>query len=225
MAGPDIIVTMRRQATWIIGGLALGVLATLAVTRWWPADAPKTEINVGNARFVFPLIPAEDLPNAIRFAPIGYFHTPFTPDTGAPRQAGLSTETECEIRIDAPYRSGLKDLEKFEYIIVLYYFDLTRTWSPSISPPESGHRFGLFATRSPKRPNPIGLSVIRITKVDIPTGVITLAGGDAFDGTPVLDIKPYLPSVDRVESVQNTKTEKELGHHDEATIKDPTLYR
>jgi len=94
-----------------------------------------------------------------------------------------------------------------------------------VSPPESGHRFGLFATRSPKRPNPIGLSVMRITHVDVETGVITLAGCDAFDGTPVLDIKPYLPSVDMVESDKNAKTEKELGHHDEETIKDPALYR
>ncbi len=213
---------MRKHTMWIIVGL---VIAALASTQFWPADLPKAEINVGNTRFVFPLIPEEDLPNAIRFAPIGYFRTPFTPDTGAPRQAGLSPDTECEIRIDAPYRGGLQDLEKFEYIIVLYYFDLTRTWSPMISPPQSEHRFGLFATRSPRRPNPIGLSVIRVTHVDVPSGVITLAGSDAFDGTPVLDIKPYLPSVDKVESTKNARTEKELGHHDEETIKDPAMYR
>ncbi len=213
---------MRKHTVWTIVGL---VIAALAFIQFWPVDLPTQEINVGNTRFVFPLIPEEDLPNAIRFAPIGYFRTPFTPDTGAPRQACLSPDTECEIRIDAPYRGGLQDLEKFEYIIVLYYFDLTRTWSPLISPPQSEHRFGLFATRSPRRPNPIGLSVIRVKHVDIPSGIITLAGSDAFDGTPVLDIKPYLPSVDKVESLQNARTEKELGHHDEETIKDPAMYR
>ena len=84
---------MRRHAMWIIAGL---VIAVLAATQFWPVDNPKTEVNVGNARLVFPLIPEEDLPNAIRFAPIGYFRTPFTPDTGAPRQASLSPETECD---------------------------------------------------------------------------------------------------------------------------------
>ncbi|MEN8149314.1 MAG: TrmO family methyltransferase, partial [Planctomycetota bacterium] len=112
-----------------------------------------------------------------------------------------------------------------EYVIVLFHFDRTETWSPFVSPPDSGHRFGLFATRSPKRPNPIGLSVVRVTDVDVENGVITLDGADAFDGTPVLDVKPYLPSVDRVDSAKNAATEKELGHHDEDTIRDPAMYR
>jgi tRNA (adenine37-N6)-methyltransferase len=216
------MIPANKVVIWLAAGIAL---VTISILLRSPVDKPVGRVNGGNARFVFPLIPEEDLPDAIRFAPIGYFRTPHTPDTGAPRQAALSPDAECEIRISEPYRRGLRDLERFEVIIVLYYFDLTRTWSPVIRPPGSHHRFGLFATRSPRRPNPIGLSVIRVKRVDVATGVITVEGSDAFDGTPVLDIKPYLPSVDMVVSEKNRQTEIDLGHHDEETIKDPAMYR
>jgi tRNA (Thr-GGU) A37 N-methylase len=81
----------------------------------------------------------------------------------------------------------------------------------------------VFSTRSPKRPNPIGLSIVKLESIK--DGVLTISGVDVFNGTPVLDIKPYLPSVDCVKSIQNEFIEKELGHHDENFITDSTFYK
>jgi len=134
-------------------------------------------------------------------------------------------ESTATIQIDEQFRKGLADLVQFEYIIVLYWFDRTETWSPMVNPPKSKHHFGVFATRSPKRPNPIGFSVVKLDGIDMDEGILYLSGIDAFDGTPVLDIKPYLPSIDIVESPINIQTEKDLGHHDEKYIKDSTMYR
>jgi tRNA-Thr(GGU) m(6)t(6)A37 methyltransferase TsaA len=161
----------------------------------------------------------------IKFKPIGVFiSTNWNTSTGAPRQGILKPDTKATLQIEKPYRSALRDLERFEYIILLYYFNLTKTWSPVINPPGSGHYFGMFATRSPRRPNPIGFSVVKLDSIDIQKGLLYLSGVDAFKGTPVLDIKPYLPSVDIIESKKNKETEYELGHHDEVFIKDSDMY-
>ncbi|MBN1926338.1 MAG: tRNA (N6-threonylcarbamoyladenosine(37)-N6)-methyltransferase TrmO, partial [Prolixibacteraceae bacterium] len=113
----------------------------------------------------------------------------------------------------------------FEYIIVLYHFNEVERWEPIVNPPASDHEhnFGLFSTRIPKRPNPIGFSIVKLEKIK--NGVLYLSGLDAFEGTPVLDIKPYLPSVDCPKSVQNEMIEKVLGHHDEDFIEDSTFYK
>ena len=92
-------------------------------------------------------------------------------------------------------------------------------------PPMKGNQSWAVATRSPKRPNPIGFSVVRLDSIDMDKGILHLSGVDAFDGTPVLDIKPYIPSVDIVDSPKNVETEKALGHHDEMYIKDSSMYR
>ena len=161
---------------------------------------------------------------SIRLQPIGLFHTDFNPGTGAPRQGRLVPESKGSIELYPEYRQALKDLDLFEYIIVLYYFSEVRGWEPVVHPPASDHRhdFGLFATRTPKRPNPIGFSIVKLERIR--DGVLTVSGVDAFDGTPILDIKPYLPSIDCIKSVQNEKTEKKLGHHDEDFINDPGFY-
>ena len=82
---------------------------------------------------------------------------------------------------------------------------------------------GLFATRAPSRPNPIGFSIVKLEKIE--NGILYISGIDAFDGTPVLDIKPYLPSVDCIKSIQNELIEIELGHHDEDFIEDSTFFK
>jgi len=174
---------------------------------------------------VYPVHPAVKGEGAISFRPIGYFRSPYSEKTGAPRQGILEKETEATIQIDEIYRKGLVDLGQFEYIIVIYWFDRTQTWSTMVNPPKSQHHFGVFATRSPKRPNPIGFSIVRLDGIDLEAGILYLSGVDAFDGTPVLDIKPYLPSIDIVQSPKNIETEKQLGHHDEKYINDPTMYR
>ncbi len=161
----------------------------------------------------------------ISYHPIGEFHTDYNTTTGAPRQGILVPENRGKIEIYPEFRDGLKTLGLFEYIIVIYHFSEVKTWEPIVDPPGSNHEheFGLFATRSPKRPNPIGFSVIRLNKIE--NGILHVSGIDAFEGTPVLDIKPYLPSVDAIKSVQNELIEKELGHHDELFIDDSTFYK
>jgi len=148
---------------------------------------------------------------SITYIPIGVFHTDYTPETGAPRQGILIPEGKGKIEIYPEYQDALKELELFEYIIVIYHFDKAGKWSYTVKPPASnpGYTLGLFATRSPNRPNPIGLATIKLEKVE--NGILYVSGIDAFDGTPVLDIKPYLPSIDGVKSTKNETIEKELG--------------
>ncbi|MCK5536402.1 MAG: tRNA (N6-threonylcarbamoyladenosine(37)-N6)-methyltransferase TrmO [Bacteroidales bacterium] len=155
--------------------------------------------------------------------PIGYFETNYRPSTGAPRQGILEPENSGKIILDKKYTGALLELDEFEYIIVLYWFDKMETWTPTIRPPESHHEFGMFATRSPKRPNPIGFSVIKLDSIR--ENILYLRGIDAFNGTPVLDIKPYLPSIDAIKSTKNEAVEEELGHHDEQFIDDSTFWK
>ena len=112
-----------------------------------------------------------------------------------------------------------------EYIIILYHFSEIESWEPTVNPPASTHEhnFGVFSTRSPKRPNPIAFSIAKLESVD--NGILTVSGVDAFEGTPILDIKSYLPSIDCVKSLQNELIEKELGHHDEDFISHSTFYK
>jgi tRNA-Thr(GGU) m(6)t(6)A37 methyltransferase TsaA len=168
---------------------------------------------------------SQDTIQPVNYQPIGVFHTVYTPQTGAPRQGILMPETKGTIEIFPQYRSSLNTLDLFEYIIVLYHFSEVERWEPTVNPPASTHEhnFGLFATRSPKRPNPIGLSVVKLEKIN--NGILYISGVDAFEGTPVLDIKPYLPSVDCAKSIQNEFMEKELGHHDEDFISDSTFFK
>jgi tRNA-Thr(GGU) m(6)t(6)A37 methyltransferase TsaA len=161
----------------------------------------------------------------INYKPIGIFHTNYTTKTGAPRQGILMPEGKGTIEIYPEYHKALTSLDLFEYIIVLYHFDKVNSWESIINPPSASHEhnFGLFSTRSPKRPNPIGFSILKLEKIK--NGILYVTGVDAFDETPVLDIKPYLPSVDCVKSIQNELIEKILGHHDEIFIYDSTFYK
>lgn len=161
----------------------------------------------------------------INYTPIGVFRSQYTPETGAPRQGILQTDNSGEIEISAPYRSALKTLNLFEYIIVIYHLDRVESWDSRLSPPASNqkHNFGLFATRSPKRPNSIGFAVVKLEKIE--NGTLYVSGIDAFDNTPVLDVKPYLPSIDCIESKQNKEAEQELGHHDEDFITDSKYFK
>jgi tRNA-Thr(GGU) m(6)t(6)A37 methyltransferase TsaA len=161
----------------------------------------------------------------ITYSPIGFFKTGYTPETGGPRQGVLRPDGRGEIHIFEEFRPALKELDLFEYIIVLYHFSSAGKWHPTVNPPAAkhNHNFGLFSTRSPKRPNTIGFSIIKLEKIK--DGVLHVSGVDAFDGSPVLDIKPYLPSVDNIKSEINERVEKVMGHHDEDFITDKTFYK
>ena len=154
----------------------------------------------------------------INLNPIGYFSTKYTLETGAPRQGILVPSSIGVIILDTAYTKGLTELDEFEYIWVLYYFDKSKGWDLMLKPPESHHEFGVFATRSPRRPNPIGLSLVKIDS--IVANKIFVNDVDAFDATPILDIKPFLPSVDFVKSKKNIEAEIHLGHHSEDFITD-----
>lgn len=147
----------------------------------------------------------------VTYIPIGVFHTDYTQETGAPRQGILMPDVKGRIEIYPEYQNALKSLDLFEYIIVIYHFDKAGKWKDTVKPPASNpdYTFGLFATRSPNRPNPIGLATVKLEKVE--NGILYVSGIDAFEGTPVLDIKPYLPSIDGIKSSKNESIEKDLG--------------
>jgi len=145
----------------------------------------------------------------IVYHPIGIFHTELTPQTKAPRQGILQPENKGTIEVYPEYQEALRDLEKYEYIIVIYHMHLSKGWHTPVRPPSSSHTFGLFATRSSNRPNSIGFSVIKLKKVE--GNILHVRGIDAFDKTPVLDIKPWLPSVDCPGSKINMDIEEKLG--------------
>ena len=148
-------------------------------------------------------------PMKIVYHPIGIFHTELTPQTGAPRQGILQPENKGTIEVYPEYQEALRDLEKFEYIIVIYHMHLSKGWYTPVRPPSSSRTFGLFATRSPNRPNSIGFSVIKLEKVE--GNILHVRGIDVFNKTPVLDIKPWLPSIDCPGGKINLDIEEKLG--------------
>jgi tRNA-Thr(GGU) m(6)t(6)A37 methyltransferase TsaA len=180
--------------------------------------------NKNSATFKeFPVNPATCDSESICFKPVGYFKTPFNQKTGAPRHGILQPETKGRIEILEQYRDALAMLDKFEYIIVLYYFHITQTWSHHVSSLNTPQQFGVFATRTTKRPNPIGFSVV---KVDSIRGCrLYVSGIDAFNDTPVLDIKPYLPSVDVVKSRKNREAEYLFRTPYKKPIKNPNGHK
>lgn len=136
---------------------------------------------------------------------IANIHSDFPTKFGIPRQSGLVEELTAKIVFTPDYRvpEAVRGLEDFSHIWLIWQFSkaVREHWSPTVRPPRLGGntRMGVFATRSPFRPNAIGLSCVRLLKVEpnTPEGpVLTVAGADLMDGTPILDIKPYIPYAD-----------------------------
>ena len=137
--------------------------------------------------------------------PIGYVRSDFPEKFGIPRQSGLVNELKARIIFEPEFRvaEAFRGLEGYSRIWILWQFDkaVRDRWSPTVRPPKLGgnKRVGVFASRSPFRPNPIGLSAVRLDKVELDTAegpVLHVSGADIMDGTAVLDIKPYLSYVD-----------------------------
>jgi tRNA-Thr(GGU) m(6)t(6)A37 methyltransferase TsaA len=127
----------------------------------------------------------------IIFKPIGVIHSPVKSPAGAPREESTAGDVTATIEIYSEYAEGLTDLEGFSHIILLTYFHLSKDFSLMVKPPLDEVRHGVFATRSPRRPNPIGMSTVRLIKID--GNILHITNTEMIDGTPVLDIKPYIP--------------------------------
>ena len=143
---------------------------------------------------------------------IGVVHSCYRQKFGIPRQPRLTTADESEIELLPPFNqpSMIRGLEEVSHIWVQFIFheNLAAGWRPTVRPPKLGgrKRIGVFATRSTHRPNPIGLSAVRLKGVHVEAGRVTLKLGssDLLDQTPVIDIKPYLPYSDHIEEASNT---------------------
>ena len=134
--------------------------------------------------------------------PIAFFHSPFTSKFGIPRQSGIVHELRGRICFVPEYANGeaLRGLEGYDYLWLIWGFseNVDAVKHATVRPPLLGgnERMGVWATRSPFRPNNLGLSSVRIAAIDIKTPFIDVLGADLMDGTPIYDIKPYLPYVD-----------------------------
>ncbi len=137
-----------------------------------------------------------------KLKPIGIIHTPYKKPRDAPYQAYRSNEVG-EIEVFKKYEEGLKDIEGFSHLIILYEFHKSINLdSPGllVKPYLDDAPRGLFATRSPNRPNPIGLTVVEL--LERKGNILKVRGIDMLDGTPLLDIKPYVPTFDRKNNVK-----------------------
>ena len=136
----------------------------------------------------------------IQFEPIGIIHSPFKDLEGMPIQPGGAAGVKGKIEVFEQYQAGLADLEGFSHVYLLYHFHLSRGYELKVVPFLDEVPRGLFATRAPKRPNPIGISIVGLDCVE--TGVLHISNVDVLDGTPLLDIKPYAPEFDAQENVR-----------------------
>jgi tRNA-Thr(GGU) m(6)t(6)A37 methyltransferase TsaA len=126
---------------------------------------------------------------------IGVIHTPHKQADGTPIQSAFAEGIEGVVEIFEPYVAGLKDLEGFERIWLIYWFDRSADWKPLVKPYMDTQQRGVFATRAPARPNPIGLSPVKLERIE--GNKLYIRDVDMLDGTPLLDIKPYSPMFDR----------------------------
>ena len=130
----------------------------------------------------------------IEYRFIGIIHSPYKSPKGSPIQPSAARGNEGKIEIFPEFAEGLEDLAGFSHIFLIYHFHLSKKFSLKVKPFLDDTRRGLFATRAPSRPNPIGISVVRL--VEIHESTLRIQNLDVVDGTPLLDIKPYVPQFD-----------------------------
>ena len=130
----------------------------------------------------------------IQYTPIGIIHSPFKTPRGSPIQPSAALGTGGTAEIFPEFSEGLDDLTGFSHIFLLYHFHLSKKFSLKVTPFLDDSQRGLFATRAPSRPNPIGISVVKLVKIEGQT--LHIQNVDVVEGTPLLDIKPYVPAFD-----------------------------
>ena len=125
--------------------------------------------------------------------PVGFIRSPYTDTKQIPKGLGVAHDAEGTLEILPEFELALKDTEGFSHLFVISVFDRTQGSGLIVTPPSDSRPHGVFATRSPWRPNPIGLTVVELVRRD--ESVLHVRGVDMLDGSPILDIKPYLSSV------------------------------
>jgi tRNA-Thr(GGU) m(6)t(6)A37 methyltransferase TsaA len=152
---------------------------------------------------------AEDSPSPIPpLKPIGTIRTRFNSATGTPIQGALAIDEPGEVVVSPRFEEGLADLEGFSHVVLIYFFDRIGKPRLTVKPYLDRHPRGVFATRSPSRPNPIGMTVVRLVRR---VGCrLEVSGVDMLDGTPLLDIKPYVPRFDHHEHARCGWLERSL---------------
>ncbi len=142
----------------------------------------------------------------ITMEPIGIIHSPFVKPEGMPIQPTGALGVEGTVEVAEKFQEGLKDLDGFSHIILLYHFHLSKGFDLQVVPFMDTCLRGVFATRAPKRPNPIGLSIVRLNRIE--DGILHIENVDIIDGTPLLDIKPYVKKFDYQSDVKSGWVEK-----------------
>jgi tRNA (adenine37-N6)-methyltransferase len=136
-----------------------------------------------------------DEPEPVTYLPIGVMRSPYTALDGMPLQTVASVEVEATVDLHARVHGALRDLDGFSHVWLLVHLHRVESWAPEVVPFLDDERpRGVLATRSPRHPNPIGLSLVELVAVD--AGALRVRGVDLVDGTPVLDVKPYVPLFD-----------------------------
>jgi tRNA (adenine37-N6)-methyltransferase len=159
-------------------------------------------------------MPSNDADASIVFQAIGEIHTPFREATGTPIQTVYGQDVQGRIELKESYAAALDDIEGFERLWLIYWMDRVSAYKPKIVPYRDTQEHGLFATRSPGRPNPIGMSVVRFLRREGST--LYVQDMDILDGTKLLDIKPYIPAFDshpvsRAGWVDNARVDRRMA--------------
>lgn len=157
----------------------------------------------------------------MNFKPIGIIHSPFKEAQGTPIQPTAAKGIEGTVEVFTEFSDGLADLDGFSHIILICHFHLAQNPKLKVIPYMDDQERGVFATRAPSRPNPIGISVVRLNRIE--NNILHIQDVDIVDGTPLLDIKPYVPEFDSKEDIKIGWLEKRV--HKLSTSKDDGRFR
>ncbi len=151
-----------------------------------------------------------DTPSIV-MRPIGHVRSPYSETREVPKGCGAKHEAEGILEIDPEFEAGLTDIEGFSHLFVIWVFDRSEGFELLGAPPTDDRPHGVFATRSPKRPNPIGLTVVELIRRD--GRRLHVRGVDMLDNTPILDIKPYMSSIPHENLRRGWLAESESRHY------------
>ncbi len=146
--------------------------------------------------------------NEIKYKPIGVIHSSFKEPKGTPIQSVAAKSIDGTVEVFTEYAEGLKDIEGFSHIILIYHFHLSKGSPLKVKPYMDNEVHGVFATRAPSRPNSIGISIVRL--VGVKENILHIQDVDIIEGTPLLDIKPYVPEFDIRETEKRGWLEKNI---------------